>query len=429
MEPPSPERKLAAIALAPPLVYLLTERSRDVLFWRWSSLLLSAIAAYATFYVVWLASYRLELPRFLVTLRRVVIVSGSTLWLLLLAAEMLLAALDDAPYRERDNRGRHAPDPVVGHVYVPGWNGVIQAREFRTQWRSNAQGLRAGRDCGPKVAGLARVLAVGDSFTAGDQVPLEATWPAVLENCLRAALGAGAVEVFNAGFPGFGTVNEARWIARFAPALEPDLIVLAMTPNDLSENPFPLQYTALDGALVASSATEGDRRRFDDHARWWSLPGWVERSHLMRVVDPGRLWRRLRWGEGVPHRAAYEIEPSPRSRELLELAERHLLEAQDAARALGARFALITIPFRAQLGALGSGLDPSAFGRHWTAFGELHGFPVLDLLPAFRSAPDPGALFWREDAHCTADGYRIIGDRICGFLLERAEVLLRPDGD
>lgn len=417
------ERLCAALVLALPLVYLLTDRSTEIALWRWSGGLLVLIAFYFAFYAVWMASYLSELPRLFARARRGVVVMATTLVVLALAAELGLALVDRPTYAAKDNRGRHAPDPVVGHVYLPNWSGVLQTREFRAEWRSNAQGLRAERDVGPKRAGVLRVLAVGDSFTVGDQVALEDTWPAVAEACLADSLGPDRVEVFNAGFPGYGTVNEARWIERFAGALEPDLIVLAMTPNDLSENPFPLQYTAVGGALASADFDAAAEARFEERSRWWSLPGRVERSHVLRVLDPLGRYRRWRWGTSVPHEQAYALVRSPEGLQRFELFERHLREARDAARAIGAEFAAIVIPFRIQIEEMRPGLEPGAFGRHWVEFGAAEGFPVLDLLPAFRAAPDPRGLYLQEDAHCNAAGYGLIGTQTCGFLLERVELL------
>ena len=421
---PTSGRNLGAALLGLGLLYVATDHGRAPEFGPWTRGQLAACAVLLAALGLWLASYRLSLPRRVEALRRGVAVAGSAALGTLCALELGLRWADEAPYRGREDRGRHAPDPVCGHVFAPNWSGVLEQREFRVPWRSNAQGIRADRDVGPKRQGVLRVLAVGDSFTAGDQVPLAATWPGVLESELERALGSDRVEVWNAGFPGYGTELEARWIETRAAGFEPDLVLLALTPNDLGENEDPLRTTALDGALVRADRGAWAAARHAHRSRWWCLAGHVERSALVRVLDPLGRYRRLRWGRGeVPHANAYRPPADPRAERQWALAEAALERARDASGDLGAHFAGLVLPFRAQLGELEGGLDPGHFGAHWEAFGRRTGFPVLDLLPAFRSHPEPRSLFWREDGHCTAAGYRLVGERAAAFLLERAAEL------
>ena len=416
------ELAAGAVVFVLPLAYLATERTRDVFFFRWSKDLTLAIALYAPLYAAYLASYRWSLPAWMHGLRKAAVVLASTVLLALACAEATLAALDDAPYEALPNTGRHAPDPDVGHVYFPNFSQTLQSREHRSHWRSNAQGVRADRDFGPKPAGVARVLAHGDSFTVGDQVELEETWPGALQRALDASCGAGKIEVVNAGFPGFSTANEAQWLAKFGAGFEPDLVLVAMTPNDLLENQFPLQYVARDGAMVAGTSNEADRLRWEQRSRWWSVPGFVGRTHLARLFGNSAQLRRLSGLGSTSHREAHMVERNDKARRLFALAEGYLLEAREHALAMGAEFALIVIPYREQMGELGPGLDATVFGRHWKSFGEAQGFEVLDLLSAFRAAPTPRALYWKEDNHCNVAGYRLIGEEAARFVAAREPI-------
>jgi lysophospholipase L1-like esterase len=420
------ELALAAVVGAIPLYYAVTERTREVFVVSWSKRWTVLVLACAGLYVLLLASYRREWPRWLVRARSIALASATTLALLALAGEMSLRALDRPAFAAKDNRGRHAPDPDVGHVFVANHRQTIQTREYSVEWRSNAQGVRADRDFGPKPEGVARVLCVGDSFTEGAQVASGDTWPGRLQRCLDGALGAGRAEVVNAGFPGFSTVNEARWLAKFGAAFEPDLVIVAMTPNDLLENQFPLQYTARDGALVASTSTEADRAVFERHRKWWCLAGRVEESALRERVMGSPAVKRLLGRRLVNHAEAFMVERNDKANRLFALAERHLLEARDEAARQGAAFAVVVIPFREQLRPLGPNLDAARFGEHWTLFGAAHAFPVVDCLPAFAAHADPRSLHWREDAHCTAEGYATVARETCREILARPEAFGLP---
>jgi hypothetical protein len=413
------ERTLAALVFAIPLWYLVTERTREVFVVTWCKTWTAQIVAYAGFYAVLLRSYRWSLPGWLAVARRLALVLVGSTFAALAALEVGLRASDDAPYEEQENAGRHAPDPDVGHVYVANHTQTLQSREHRASWHSNAQGVRADRDFGPKAPGTMRIVCSGDSFTACDQVDYDESWPAVLEACLAPSLAPLRVEVVNAGFPGFGTVNEARWIAKFGAAFEPDLVVLAMTPNDLLENQFPLQYTARDGALVSSASTEADRLRYLHRSNWWCLPGVCDRSFVAQRISRSPALRRALGKPPVNHMEAYLVEPSEKARTLYGLAERYVEEARANAAALGARFAVVVIPYSHQLRPLGEGLDASVYGRHWVEHGASAGFPVVDCLPAFLGHPRPETLHWREDTHCTAEGYALVARTLCAAMVER----------
>jgi lysophospholipase L1-like esterase len=411
-----PEFIVALIVFALPLAYLLTERTSEVFFWRYSKPWLAGIAGYEICFAALLFSYSRALPKWVALLRKLLVALATSLLVVLLACEAILHASDRAAFEALDNVGRHKFDADVGHVYLPNYSQVIQSREFSTQWHSNAEGLRADHDFGPKAAGVVRVLVVGDSFTVGDQVRFEETYPSVMQSEFDRILGPGRVEVLNAGFPGFGTIHERKWIQKFACAFEPDLVVVGSTPNDLLENKFPILYEARNGALVDHRATEGDRLKYEERRRWYSLPGWVSRSLVMQKLDALNLQDRLAGKSGSVHARAFQIDAERKSRaneqsprELYAVYEREIVLARDAAARCHAKFAVLAIPFLEQLRKAPPGQDFSLWGKRLAEIGARAGFPVVDLLPDFQAAGDPHALYWREDSHCNAAGYRLIG--------------------
>ncbi len=81
-----------------------------------------------------------------------------------------------------------------------------------------------------------RILAIGDSFTFGPYVPNEDTWPAQLERLLDTALYPHVTtQVLNAGVSGYTIVDEYYYLKERGLALEPDLVILAFFPNDISD--------------------------------------------------------------------------------------------------------------------------------------------------------------------------------------------------
>jgi lysophospholipase L1-like esterase len=103
--------------------------------------------------------------------------------------------------------------------------------------RTNALGLRGAESPAAKVAGVKRVLALGDSFTFGDAVELDETWPRRLDARLSEPGRPRRVEVVNAGVSGWGTGHQLLFARAFADQLAPDLVVLAFSiVNDVLDN-------------------------------------------------------------------------------------------------------------------------------------------------------------------------------------------------
>lgn len=114
----------------------------------------------------------------------------------------------------------------------------------------NAQGLRnSGEFSFPKTG--QRVLCLGDSFTFGLYVPSVHTFPHLLGQLLP------GTEVANAGVSGYTIPDQVELFRERARFLEPDLIVLQVYDNDLTDQfHFQRAHFARDRARAQPSATE-----------------------------------------------------------------------------------------------------------------------------------------------------------------------------
>jgi hypothetical protein len=102
-------------------------------------------------------------------------------------------------------------------------------------FRINSQGMRADRDYSyPKPPGVRRIIALGDSMTAGLEVANEQTFCRVLERELgKAGL---KVEVFNTGVSGFSSAEECLYLERELIKYDPDIVIVSYCGNDLDDN-------------------------------------------------------------------------------------------------------------------------------------------------------------------------------------------------
>jgi len=130
-------------------------------------------------------------------------------------------------------------DPLLGWSHEPGSTGVYVGPrpwpvEYEAPVRINSLGLR-GPELAPLPEAGARVLLLGDSVTAGFEVPFEETFGARLEALLGAELGS-PVQVVNAGVRGYGTDQSYLYYRDRAGALDADVVVMWHSANDLSDN-------------------------------------------------------------------------------------------------------------------------------------------------------------------------------------------------
>lgn len=101
------------------------------------------------------------------------------------------------------------------------WHGVLHLQDENDMRRAGPFPARS--------PSRFRVLAVGDSFTYGEGVHADWSWPALLERSLGLEHD---VEVLNLGQRGRSSEDIIETVRRFVPELEPDLVLYGVCLND-----------------------------------------------------------------------------------------------------------------------------------------------------------------------------------------------------
>jgi hypothetical protein len=132
-------------------------------------------------------------------------------------------------------------DAELGYTPKPGVHQVSGARAT-----IDARGLR--ENGGAALPGPA-ILALGDSFTFGDEVDDRSTWPAALERRLGR-------RVWNAGVFGYGLDQVALRAEKLGAELAPVALVVKVIPEDVSRCEYAYRFShkpwfALDGGALA----------------------------------------------------------------------------------------------------------------------------------------------------------------------------------
>lgn len=122
-------------------------------------------------------------------------------------------------------------DPYFGYVPTP---GAAPQNPWNTTVTITPEGVRSNGD-GPAPEGVP-IIAVGDSFTFGDEVSDAETWPAQLERQLGRP-------VINGGVFGYGldqiTLRSEALLERFPSA---DTLIVSLIPDDVNRCEYAYRY-------------------------------------------------------------------------------------------------------------------------------------------------------------------------------------------
>ncbi len=329
----------------------------------------------------------------------------------------------------------YAPDPPRRYRLRPGFVGTVGNRvEFTNRVAIDPEGMR-GPEAGPRDPGTLRgtlrstlrILALGDSFTFGVGAEAGETYPARLQEILRAR-GLRA-EVLNAGVPGYGVPDETAWFARWGRPLAPDVVLVTVfIGNDLQDAaPGGPKVAVVDGALVAP----GERGH--------TLSRWLYyHSHLFVLLKSSSLGGALRRLAGRPEpletrelRAELDLyaKGTPSAMVAGGAAATEAAVAGLVAEAGPARILAVLIPSLVQVdprrweaNLARFALDPARYDRDrpnaiFRALFARHGVPVLDLTPTFASAIARGErIYYPIDQHLTPAGYELTARQVAAAL-------------
>lgn len=338
-------------------------------------------------------------------------------------------------------------DGALGYTIRPNWETYQVAEEYSVRVTTNALGMRGAGASAEKAPGVYRVLVVGDSFAFGYGVEDWETFPARLQAELEER--GLRVEVLNAGVPGWSTDGYFVYLREHGFALEPDLVLVALSENELSDMGW--NRLALDEDRLPRRV-ESTRRMIDYRGRMRYLDGsplevpaldfpgseWLadhsELFHRLRLRI-AKTWIALRLESEAERRSQMAGEPpsgpiaslgeAEIQRGLLSGQEfqlryhRHLIDAIERAseeRGIALRLLLAASPWYPEHGRPGEralhedcSLDPAC----------------LDSADLFTGASDPDA-YYPRDGHWTAEGHARVARALADWLAADEALGLSP---
>jgi lysophospholipase L1-like esterase len=193
------------------------------------------------------------------------------------------------------------PHPVYGGAFKPGIEGWFRL-EGKAWNKINSHGFNGPEWSTQKPANTFRIVVLGDSFTAAQQVEQQDSFCQRLRQELQASgkLGKLQVEVLNCGCNGYGTAQHLLLWREQARHFQADLVLLAFLPgNDVNDNYRPLSIESRMRPYFDVSANgqlELDERflmqdEYVSRQNWQSKVKYffVEHSRLAQLANTLRL--------------------------------------------------------------------------------------------------------------------------------------------
>lgn len=269
---------------------------------------------------------------------------------------------------------------------------LARSAPYGVDLRFNSRLCREG-EFGPRRAGVRRVVVIGDSFTEGQGVRGEDTYPKRLEALLN-AVEPGRWEVWNCGRRGVD-FPELFQIFRELLAFDPDIVVYGMVLNDPAQSrSFHARQAYVNDWIMDRghmAGAEGERE-----------PPLLESRLVSFVRD--RLERRRVGRETT--RWYREIYGAP-NREGWEETQGYIREMRRTMRERGGAFLLVSWPLLIGL----EGEYPFAgVSEEIARFCREAGIPQRDLLPVFRGRSSTSLWVHPLDMHPNEIAHRLAAE-------------------
>jgi hypothetical protein len=297
------------------------------------------------------------------------------------------------------------------------------------EYRFNGCGDYTAIECGPKRPGVYRIVMTGTSFPTGVGVERESTFAALLPKELSRRTGR-KVELYNESLPR----KSPRIVAlRFNETLaaKPDLILWVLdfsdvqlaslvVPADYGTENTPAWVTGEGDADSGGSSVVRSLARFREKAKfetlfllhkandkWRDTRSYVLMTHFIAVNESqSQFLKRNRTGESK----YLDAEPSPGRLSHLREFDKYAAGVGDRAKAAGVPFVAVFVPSRILAAMISNGqwppdLDPYKLDGELRSIIVSHGGTYIDILPDYRTIPNPEQGFYPADGHFNSEGH------------------------
>lgn len=318
-------------------------------------------------------------------------------------------------------------DEYVGFVNIPGAQGITTHQDYRMMVNINSRGLRDRELDYAKASNAYRIGVFGDSFTFGEGVQNNETYPKLLEDLLNADEQLNAfgkrIEVLNFGIGKTGTSHQYALYRKEGKKYHLDLVIVGFfSANDFDDN-FVGVFALKNDELIHNPAAYSSIRRLQKIVYYLPFYKWLTaHSHLSNLIRKKATILDDRWRmkmdtkEDATANADLEID-----RYEVAVTEKLLTEFMREVKRDGTKFIMVHIPAKNQrpFSNYGANEIPPRhvvlYNKVERALNENQGPERVDLAPFFaKFAVDP--YYFPNDSHMTPLGLQLVAMGIKDYL-------------
>jgi lysophospholipase L1-like esterase len=327
-------------------------------------------------------------------------------------------------------------DPYIGFTLIPNTEAYSKHEDYTMHIKINSRGLRDKEYPYKKDDGTVRIGIFGDSFTFGEGVQNDETYPKVLEELLNkddlVLNTKRRVEVLNFGIGKSGTSHQLAWYQKEGRKYDLDYVIVGfLSANDFTDNWSGVFYLK-DNKLVHNPSAYSSIRRIQKVVYGIPFYKWLAaNSHLVNLARKSAtvIDDRMRRKSSAARDAAEDQDKKEIDDKAYDLTLRLIAEFRKEVSADGSRFMLVNLPAKNQK-LLSSYSEQDQIKEHVirgeTLVNDLARTDVklLNLVPAFADLP-ASKYYFEHDGHMTRSGHQIIASNIHQAILPDVYQLLR----
>jgi hypothetical protein len=291
--------------------------------------------------------------------------------------------------------------------------GIQSSPEFRISLKTNSHGLRDVEHYYKKPDEVYRIIVVGDSFTFGDGVELNETFPKVLESELLIHNPSKIVkyEVINAGMYGWSTIQEYAFLVTRGLKYNPDMVILGFYENDFSDNIQTKDLVEFSdaGAKLINAKKDAAAKLLEFKEAIPLYDFFSQNSHLFSLT------KKFVAISLYNNSKITKITDNPTKQNISNVTKNILFEFKRVLDKDNIHFVVVLIPslstVKNEIGAIKSNQDLVL--RSFADWLKKNKFYTIDMLPIFKThAAQEEKLYFPKDGHCTKKGQKLIGETI-----------------
>ena len=302
---------------------------------------------------------------------------------------------------------RLSSNPIRKYEYTPGhFDTGAGAFNENSNFFINRDGFRDHEFVPAKPAHAFRIIALGDSVTAGNGIEdYTKTYPKRLECLLNQGISNRTVEVFNMGVGGYHTLQEVETLREAGLPFAPDLVTVGFVINDFDE--------AVDGGVYANLMNQVGSAEQQVLSDTLNRSSWRIRNYLL---SKSRLfffmYYRTRGLESAFRGHAFDYQHDVlKTRNPVESGLELLSRLQQER---GFKVVIFLIPaFDWQNGEY---KYTGIHDRLKQVAARYPDFAVVDLLPAFMAINNKGEGFTYDGLHPNEAGHRALAELMTPYL-------------